>query len=320
MSEFRAPWFRRFSLAARMLAAACAVVAVAFAPLPSGASADQLSPAMPGAHPAPLQQILRSVVRQLQIFYPAGDENIILLKFPSLADQARMLNRVAAFVEKKGAPRDRILSGAELSAFIKGQGTVPEDFYLGHDYAAADVARFFASAARDKLKLNRDEETLRRILIAAKAIRLSGGRYEAMTPAKAVISFAERRRPSTNDLSDPGYATLRCTIFEHELSHGVYFTQTPYSSSVIEFWHNGMTEAERAAFKAFLARIDYDTDIEGIVINEMQAFLMHTPDVREFSAEIVAMPEADLQSLRQRFAAAIPSVAMLQEMGHYCPH
>ena len=283
------------------------------------AHAGETAPAVPEIRAASLKDILASDTGTLELYHPDGNERILFLKFPSLAEQARMLNRVAAFVEKKGAPKDRVMSGAELADFIKGSGTEPEDFYLGHDYAARDLARFFAEAAHDQETLNPDEELLRRILIAEKAIRPVGGGYEAEMPPKAAISYAEHSRPGRTDQAEPDYASLRCTVAEHELSHGVYFTQARYSASVGKFWRHGMSAWEREVFTAFLVGLDYDSANEDLMINETQAFLMHTPDVREFCATLVGLPEVEVQSLRQRFAAATPPVPLLKEMAGYCP-
>ena len=58
------------------------------------------------------------------------------------------LDRLAAFVEKAGVPHDRVLTDAELDATIREHGDTVETFYLGHDYAAASLLRFFAAADR----------------------------------------------------------------------------------------------------------------------------------------------------------------------------
>jgi len=269
---------------------------------------------------AALPEILASDARELRVFRPAGNENILVFKFATLGDQARALNRVATFIEEKGAPKQRILSEPELADYVKAHGATPESFYMGHDYSAAELVRFFASAAHDSLALNADEEAVRRILIEEGAIRLSNLGYEEVAPAKALISFAQRQRPDATDASDPDYASLRYTIIQHELSHGIYFTNSIYSGYCIEFWHHGLTEAERASFRAFLGGLGYDTDNEEIDMNEMQAFLMHTPDPRAFSAKLLRVSDAELRSLRERFAQRAPTIPLLLEIAGLTPH
>ncbi len=45
------------------------------------------------------------------------------------------------------------------------------------------------------------------------------------------------------------------------------------------------------------------------MINEMQAFLMHTPDTRAFSAAHLGVDEVTLTALRYRFAKGVPPSA-----------
>ncbi len=56
------------------------------------------------------ESILNRVSDEVVAAYYAGNHNILVLDFPSLWHQARALNRVAALIDKRGAPRDRILS------------------------------------------------------------------------------------------------------------------------------------------------------------------------------------------------------------------
>jgi len=304
----------------RALLLAANLLLTSFLPAQSGTSvATEAQTLIPKARPATLAEIVHGHVARLQVYYPNGDADILYFKFPSLAEQASMLNRVAALIERKGAPRDRILSAEEFTAFIKDEGVAPEDFLLGHDYSAPALARFFSTAAEQKMQLNPDEEMLRRILIEEKAIHPAHGGYEATMPVKAVISFAERRRPQVSDHADPEYARLRCAVTEHELSHGIYFTQPSYKEKVVEFWHDHMTDVERVLFKRFLGSIDYDTANEDLMINETQAFLMHTPAAHQFSAELLGTSQAEVRSLRQRFAAAMPPIPLLHQMEGLCP-
>ena len=89
---------------------------------------------------------------------------VLVLSFPSLRQQGYMLDRVAAFVEKAGVPRDRVLADPELDAAIRQSGDTRETYYYGHDYRVADIARFFAAADRDGIVLNVEEVRLRTLL------------------------------------------------------------------------------------------------------------------------------------------------------------
>ena len=71
-----------------------------------------------------------------------GNPAVMVLQFPNLAEQGSAMNRIAALVEKAGAPRDRVLSDLELSALITSAGDNPQTFYQGHDYVAEQIALF----------------------------------------------------------------------------------------------------------------------------------------------------------------------------------
>src|SRR3546814_13564593 len=75
-----------------------------------------------------------------------------------------------------------------------------------------------------------------------------------------------------------------CSSDLHELSHGEYFTNAAYRDYCARFWSEALTPAERAAVTAFLQRLSYDARNQDLMINEMKAFLINTPDPRVFSA------------------------------------
>src|SRR3546814_15243339 len=94
-----------------------------------------------------------------------------------------------------------------------------------------------------------------------------------------------------------------CSSDLHELSHGEYFTNAAYRDYCARFWSEALTPAERAAVTAFLHRLGYDARNQDLMINAMQAFLIHTPDPRVFSAAHAAMAEDRLRVRRAPFRA-----------------
>jgi hypothetical protein len=98
-------------------------------------------------------------------------------------------------------------------------------------------------------------------------------------------------------------ASARTTILRHEVSHGVYFTDPAYAAYTTHFWADAMTAGERAAFRRMLGEEGYDTSNEDLMRNEMQAYLVHTPDPRFFSAARMGI---DAISLRRKFVAGMP--------------
>jgi len=223
----------------------------------------------------------------------ALNPTILVLDFASLAQQGAMLNRVAALVEKGGQPRDRVLTDAELASAVLASGATPETYYYGHDYRVADIARFFELADRDHVALDPDEELLRQTL-AGQGL-LKPGAVGALISIPALGS---------DQLVD---AQARATILHHELAHGEYFTVPAYADYTRHFWQDALTEQDRASFRKFLADDGYDDRNEDLMMNEMQAYLMHTRDPRFFSAKAVGIPEERLRWLQAQFLLGMPA-------------
>ncbi len=226
----------------------------------------------------------------IAIFRFAPNPAVVVLDFASLATQGEMLNRLASFVEKQGLPHDHVLNDADLTQAIRARGETPETYYYGHDYRAADIARFFQTADQDHTALNAEEEWLRGL-----ADRLG---WLGVTPVGAVGALITLPRVNADAVVD---AAARHTILHHELSHGEYFTNPAYAATAARFWNDDLTDAERRQFRAFLAHDGYDPNIEDLMINESQAYLMHTPDRRFFSEALVGLTPERLAELRSRF-------------------
>jgi hypothetical protein len=250
---------------------------------------------------APVQPVLPALASEAAILAraPVSTEayrfvlapSIFVVQFPSLAEQARTLNRVAAWLEKFGFPRDRLLGVAELEERILAGGDTPETFYYGHDYRAADLLRFFAAADRAGTVLTSDETNLRRMMVE--------WGWRPGTNA-ALITLVRRDDSAGVD------AAARATILRHELSHGLYFTSPDYARYAARFWADTLSHDERDRFRSFLAGEGYDTGIDDLVINETQAYLMHTADRRFFNAAAVGIPERRLDALRTLFLLGMP--------------
>jgi len=140
-------------------------------------------------------------------------------------------------------PRDRLLTDTELDAAIHNAGETIESYYYGHDYRAADLARFFALANRDHILLTLEEEQLRGLL-----------RQEGWLSAEAVGALISVPRAGTEKFLD---AAARATLLHHDLSHGEYFTNPPYAAFTRHLWLGVMSEDARSWLPAFLARPCY---------------------------------------------------------------
>lgn len=229
----------------------------------------------------------------LTVFRFASNRQILILSFGSLREQGLMLNRIAAFVEKAGLPRDRVLRDDELEAAISAAGDTMETYYFGHDYAAADLARFFMVADRDGVRLRPQEEWLRQLL-----------RQETffdVTSRRALISIPGAGVGPRVD------AVMRASILRHELSHGEFFANRNYAEYVRSFWRDELRDEGRAAFRRFLAGQGYDSSNEDLMANEMQAYLMHTSDPRLFAAELLGVGSEQIGRWQAGFLLGMPN-------------
>lgn len=219
----------------------------------------------------------------------APDPDIVVIDFPDLLAQGLMLDRVAALVEKAGLPRDRVLDDVALNEAITRCGDTVESYYYGHDYQAADLARFFALAAADHVQLNSQELWLKRLLMQLGWF--SPGATGAIITLPAAVS------PVTQE--------MRAVILHHEISHGAFYTDPAYEGYAIAFW-NSLSSAEQADFTGFLGREQYDTTNTNLMLNETQAYLVFTRDPAFFDAAVLGMPEAEMAALRDRYVANMP--------------
>jgi hypothetical protein len=233
-----------------------------------------------------------------------GNADVVAVYFPNLTEQARTMNRLAAYVEKASAPRDRVLNDSELSAIIARSGDTPETFYLGHDYRMTEIAHFFNQVHKQQLPLQPQERRLVATLVDAGYMTKSA-LYEAATDAKALITVG---RLTASDLRQLNLAAndkvLGAAILAHEISHGEFLTRPSYHRQCRLFWKSMLTENERKQWKALLKRMGYDPNNEDLLVNEMQALLMHTPDERFFGASHLSISENELAKQRFRFAQA----------------
>ncbi len=257
---------------------------------PAPAQAVALVPAPPPL--ATEAELLETRSDQPRLVRFATAPTILVVHYPTLDAQGRALNRAAAFLEKKDFPRNRILHDAELDRAIRAQRSTPATFYLGHDYRAADMLRFFALAEAGSVALTVEERELRAMLREA-------GWREGMEGG-ALISFAAPDDAAGNDTA------ARRAILRHELSHGEFFTNPAYAAYVRAFWA-ALPEPDRRAFTAFLVRSDYDGTQPELMANETQAYLMHTPDPRYDLARSTGLTPERVRQLRAQFREGMPA-------------
>jgi hypothetical protein len=220
----------------------------------------------------------------------AQDQNIVVIDFPDLRAQGLMLDRVAALVEKAHLPRDRVLGDVELNQAIYACGETIESYYYGHDYKAADLARFFSLAAAERIQLNSQELWLKGLL--TQLGWLSPGANGALITLPGAVA------PVTEE--------MRAVILHHEISHGAFYTMPDYAAYADGFWAS-LTDDQRASFRSFLGAGGYDTGNEILMLNETQAYLIFTRDPQFFSGAVVNMNDAQIDALQARYVAGMPT-------------
>ena len=214
---------------------------------------------------------------------------IVVVVFRSLHDQALALNRAALFVERAGVPHDRVLDEAAARAAIARGKDSFDAMYDGHDYRSSDLARFFATARADHIALNPREQQMQALLQRAGVLR-PGANQALITLTVAGAGLLD--------------AAGRATILRHELSHGLYFTDSAYAGYTAHWWA-GLTPAERAGLRAVLASQGYDSADDDLMRNEAQAYLIHTPDRRFFAPAAASLTEPEWRRLRTAFIAGM---------------
>ena len=72
------------------------------------------------------------------------------------------------------------------------------------------------------------------------------------------------------------------------------------------FWRTKLNDTQRAGFRTFLASEGYDTANEDLMLNEAQAYLIHTSYPRYFVPDRVGLTAAQAALLRETFVRGMP--------------
>ena len=233
-----------------------------------------------------------------------GNPAVLVIEFPGLRAQGEALNRMAALLERSGGDRNRVLSDVALATLIEASGDNAATFYLGHDYDADGLARFFNQAEAQGVALNASELRLRQLLSDARLLSANGPLqtpYVGISPG-ALVSFSVLQDDDPRTTPDESMdARRRASVLQHELSHGKFFTRADYRDHCWNFWQRLLSAPERELWRRYLRGLGYDGSNELLMVNETQALLMHTPDTRDFSAASLGVNELELNGLRTRF-------------------
>ncbi len=244
--------------------------------------------------------ILADTPEETTVYRLDADARVLVLDFASLREQALMLNRMAMFIERNDAPRDQVLTDGRLAATMRAAGVQAETFYYGHDYRAADMTRFFATADADGVDLTPEESWLHTLI-----------HQERMDLPGAVGCILSIPRVGARTGID---AHARATILRHELSHAAYFTDAGFTAYARHFWNETLSDDERAHMRGFLRRQGYDTANEDLMMNEAQAYLVFTRDARFFDAAAAGLDANRAATLQSAFERAMPKMWLRTEL------
>ncbi len=251
------------------------------------------------------QQILRARSDNLAVWQYSDNPNIYVFDFPGLSYQGRSFNRITQFTEQQFTePYPRVLTDIELSRHVEAARRTQADFAFGHDVLVSELVQFFNYALRDRVELNPDELAVRDFLIEQGMMRLWRGFYQGLRPEVVILSVPQVQSRKNNEpmISDDA----RFAILLHEMAHGEYYSNSHYAKYCQRFWYETLGEEQREQFRRFLAGFNYAVQNEELVINEMQAYLMFTPDPKSFSARKLGVTEAELNSMRDAFRKGRP--------------
>lgn len=248
---------------------------------------------------------------QLTVHTLAGNPAVFVFDFPTLAQQGRMFARILALIERQGGDRERVLTDSELDRLIDASGKGAATYAYGNDFRVGELVKFFNMAGDDKVVLNEDEELLRDFLIARGAMVRKFEFYNAAEPERVVISIPQTAPAAAGQVSIT--PPLRRAILHHEVSHGEFYTNDAYADYCRRFWAGTMSERQRAAFRRFLAAKGYDPGNGELIVNETQAYLIHTPSTAIFSPAKVGLTAAEVKTLVAGFWAGKPPGRLYQQ-------
>lgn len=289
-----------------------------WSPAPPPAPAPVLAP-QPTPQPAATKPVItEATVAQLlegrpqpdwRVHRLRGNPAVLVIEFPGLQAQGEAMNRIAALLEKNGASRTQVLGDAALQALVRANGDNTATFYLGHDYDAEGLVRFFNLARAQGVALSPPELRLRQLLLDAGLLAEAGPGAAPQDRANgpgALVSFSAVQADDPSTAPDESMdARRRASVLRHELSHGEFFTHAAYRAHCWNFWRR-LSDAERATWRRYLRKLGYDSGDETLMVNEAQALLMHTPDTRDFDAAALEVTTAELEAQRMRFQLSAP--------------
>jgi len=145
---------------------------------------------------------------------------------------------------------------------------------------------------------------VREFLVAQGMMDEWRGFYRALMPDVVILSIPQVQErhdnePRINELA-------RRAIFTHEIAHAEFYTNPYYADYCRKFWSDKLSEAQRGVFQRFLSNYNYSINQQELLINEMQAYLMFTPDPNSISAARLGIEESEWEGMKVLFRQGRP--------------
>lgn len=230
-----------------------------------------------------------------------SNPRVLVLDMPNLHDQALIFKRLVLFIERIEAPRDRILGMSEVLSWQQQHQHEWPALTLGNNFRGEDLALFFNTALLQGELLTEEEQWLLQGLLTWEVLTQDKKGYTSVQPEAAVLSVPQ---PSTVANCSTCIITdqRRALILDHELAHARFITDQTYRHHVRWFWYQHVKPAERKSIVRYLQRLGYDVTVPELLINEAQAFLLHTPESEYFSAAAAGVSHERLMQLQEIFS------------------
>ena len=251
-----------------------------------------------------VETILDTHTGKVTIWRLADNPNILIFDFPSLLEQGRSFDRITQLIDQFNEPYKRVMGNAEFAKYMDSLRRNYADFAFGHDVLMNEFVLFFNLADRDKIELFPEEIAVRDFLIEQGLIKTWRGIYQTVQGDQVVLSVPQVQERRENE--PPINALARRAIILHEVSHGEFYTNKYYADYCRKFWSSVLNEEQRKHFKQFLSNYNYTLNADELLINEMQAYLMFTPDPGSFSAAKLGVAQAELDAMRDAFVNGKP--------------
>ncbi|WP_118178746.1 hypothetical protein [Paraburkholderia phosphatilytica] len=238
---------------------------------------------------------------RLRLFTITDQPGLYVMHAPSLAEQGAMFSRVVALLERKDMPRDRVVSMGVIAAYARRFGTDPAGLTAGNNFSSVQIAYFFEMARRQHMTLTEGEHALQTILVRWHLIREESGAWRAVSSRDFLITIPGLGPAPWGETID---VPIRAAILSHELGHWEYFSDETYARACREFWWRDLNLSERTEVTRQLAGMGYDPS-DRIVIDEMQAYLLHTPPPYMPIVDVPGVYGIDTGRMRRQLEARI---------------